>query len=93
MQSNSTFSHARADCRQKSEAVRNNASSEAEGIKGSTFFYILRTSTMPDYQLAVGAFASSSAWKAVAALGVRSGFILYGAIRMACETPSGLNIF
>ena len=32
----------------KSRSVRNNASSEAEGIKGSTFFYILRTSTMPD---------------------------------------------
>ncbi len=31
------------------ESVRNNASSEAEGIKGSTFFYILRTSTMPDF--------------------------------------------
>lgn len=30
------------------ESVRDNASSEAEGIKGSTFFYILRTSTMPD---------------------------------------------
>lgn len=44
-------------------------------------------------QLAVGAFASSSAWKVVAALGVRSGFILYRRDRMACETPSGLNIF
>ena len=31
------------------ESVRDNASSEAEGIKGSTFFYILRTSTMPDF--------------------------------------------
>lgn len=29
-------------------SVRDNASSEPEGIKGSTFFYILRTSTMPD---------------------------------------------
>lgn len=28
-------------------SVRDNASSEPEGIKGSTFFYILRTSTMP----------------------------------------------
>ena len=45
------------------------------------------------YQLVVGAFASSSAWKAVAALGVRSGFILYRRDRMACETPSGLIIF
>lgn len=45
------------------------------------------------YQLAVGAFASSSAWKAIATLGVRSGFILYRRDRMACETPSGLNIF
>ena len=31
------------------ESVRDNASSEAEGIKGSTFFYILRTSTKPDF--------------------------------------------
>lgn len=31
------------------ENVRDNASSEAEGIKGSTFFYILRASTMPDF--------------------------------------------
>lgn len=28
-------------------SVRDNASSEPEGIKGSTFFYILRTSTIP----------------------------------------------
>lgn len=32
-----------------SEGVRDNASSEVEGVKGSTFFYILRTSTMPDF--------------------------------------------
>lgn len=31
------------------ESVRDNASSEAEGVKGSTFFNILRTSTMPDF--------------------------------------------
>ena len=30
------------------ESVRDNASSEAEGVKGSTFFNILRTSTMLD---------------------------------------------
>ena len=45
------------------------------------------------YQLAVGAFASSSAWKVVAALGVRSGLILHRRGLMACETPSGLIIF
>lgn len=44
-------------------------------------------------QLAVGAFASFSAWKAIATLGVRSGLILHRRGLMACETPSGLIIF
>ena len=75
------------------ESVRNNASSEAEGIKAQHFSTSCAPARCRASQLAVGAFASFSAWKAIATLGVRSGLILHRRGLMACETPSGLIIF
>ena len=51
------------------ESVRNNASSEAKGIRAQHFSTSCAPARCRTSQLAVGAFASSSAWKAIATLG------------------------